>query len=194
MRLLILVIHICGGVVGLVSGIAAVSFRKGSARHRIAGNIFFISMLTNGSTAALLGNVFGGAITFYLVTTGWLVYSNYGPPDVLKLEENYKPVRGEDEVLIEGLNLKGADFVSPSRQLLVFQLSFNQNRNIRVGVFPERVKVLISLASSCCIALKDGSACETDVCKGIQNAANRPAAMTKNLLKLSRSFRAFVQF
>jgi len=72
MRLPILVIHICGGVVGLLSGIAAVSFRKGSARHRIAGNIFFISMLTNGSTAALLGNVFGGAITFYLVTTGWL--------------------------------------------------------------------------------------------------------------------------
>ena len=72
MRLPILVIHICGGVVGLLAGIAAVSFRKGSARHRVAGNIFFISMLTNGSTAALLGNVFGGAITFYLVTTGWL--------------------------------------------------------------------------------------------------------------------------
>ena len=72
MRLLILVIHICGGVVGLLSGVAAVSFRKGSYRHRVAGNIFFISMLTNGATAALLGNVFGGAITFYLVTTGWL--------------------------------------------------------------------------------------------------------------------------
>src|SRR6266550_5773777 len=72
MRLPILVIHICGGVVGLLAGIAAVSFRKGSARHRVAGNIFFISILTNGSTAALLGNVFGGAITFYLVTTGWL--------------------------------------------------------------------------------------------------------------------------
>src|SRR6266478_8742119 len=72
MRFPILVIHICGGVLGLLSGIAAVSFRKGSPRHRMAGNIFFISMLTNGSTAALLGNVFGGAITFYLVTTGWL--------------------------------------------------------------------------------------------------------------------------
>ena len=29
-------------------------------------------MLTMASTAALLGNVFGGAFTFYLVTTGWL--------------------------------------------------------------------------------------------------------------------------
>ena len=72
MRLPILIVHICGGVVGLLSGVAAVSFRKGSPRHRMAGNIFFISMLTNGSTAALLGNVFGGASALYLVTTGWL--------------------------------------------------------------------------------------------------------------------------
>jgi len=46
MRLPILIIHICGGVIGLLSGVAAVSFRKGSPRHRKAGNIFFISMLT----------------------------------------------------------------------------------------------------------------------------------------------------
>jgi hypothetical protein len=38
----------------------------------MAGNIFFISMLTMASTAALLGNVFGGASALYLVTTGWL--------------------------------------------------------------------------------------------------------------------------
>jgi hypothetical protein len=72
MRLAILVIHICGGIVGLLSGVAAVSFRKGSPRHRLAGNIFFIAMLTMASTAACLGNVFGGALTFYLVTTGWV--------------------------------------------------------------------------------------------------------------------------
>src|SRR5258707_17829 len=72
MRLPILIIHISGGVVGLLSGIAAMTFRKGSPRHRLAGNIFFISMLTMASTAAYLGNVFGGALTLYLVTTGWL--------------------------------------------------------------------------------------------------------------------------
>jgi hypothetical protein len=48
------------------------SFRKGSHRHRMAGNIFFISMLTMASTAAYLGNLFGGASALYLVTTGWL--------------------------------------------------------------------------------------------------------------------------
>jgi hypothetical protein len=38
----------------------------------MAGNIFFISMLTMASTATYLGNVFGGASALYLVTTGWL--------------------------------------------------------------------------------------------------------------------------
>jgi hypothetical protein len=38
----------------------------------MAGNIFFISMLTMASTAAYLGNLFGGASALYLVTTGWL--------------------------------------------------------------------------------------------------------------------------
>src|SRR5882762_5977297 len=72
MRLPILVIHICGGVVGLLSGVAVVSFRKGSPRHVLAGKVFVVSMLTMASTAAYLGNVFGGASALYLVTTGWL--------------------------------------------------------------------------------------------------------------------------
>lgn len=72
MRLAILLIHICAGIVGLLSGIAAVSFRKGSARHGTVGNTFFVSMVIMAVTAALLGNVFAGAMTIYLVTTGWL--------------------------------------------------------------------------------------------------------------------------
>ena len=72
MRLPILVIHICGGVVGLLSGFAAMSFRKGSRRHRLAGNVFFVAMLVMGSSAAYLGNVVGGLLACYLVATGWL--------------------------------------------------------------------------------------------------------------------------
>jgi hypothetical protein len=73
-----LIAHICGGTVGLFSGAVAMSFRKGSRAHGIAGNVFFISMLTLGSTGAYLGvlksqfgNVIGGAMTCYLVTTAW---------------------------------------------------------------------------------------------------------------------------
>src|SRR5215471_9159168 len=79
MRLPLLVLHITGGIIGLLSGGAAMSFRKGSYWHCIAGNVFVISMLTMGACGSYLAllkhqtnNVFGGLLTFYLVTTGWL--------------------------------------------------------------------------------------------------------------------------
>jgi hypothetical protein len=72
MRLPLLVIHIAAGVLGIISGAGALSFRKGSRRHGLAGNVFFGAMLVMGSSAAILGNVFGGLFACYLVTTGWL--------------------------------------------------------------------------------------------------------------------------
>jgi hypothetical protein len=75
----ILIVHICGGVVGLVSGTAAMCFRKGSPRHVLAGRIFVASMLTMGALAAYLAivrhqpnNIGGGILTVYLVGTAWL--------------------------------------------------------------------------------------------------------------------------
>src|SRR6266403_4502397 len=74
-----LIVHILGGVVGLVSGTAALAFRKGSPRHVLAGRIFVASMLTMGAFAAYLAivrhqpnNIGGGILTFYLVGTAWL--------------------------------------------------------------------------------------------------------------------------
>ena len=72
MRLPILVIHICGGVLGVISGFAAMALRKGGRWHRAAGNVFFVAMLVMGSTAAYLGNVVGGLLACYLVATAWL--------------------------------------------------------------------------------------------------------------------------
>ena len=75
----ILIVHISGGMSALLSGAAAMVFRKGSGRHRLAGKIFVISMLSMAAAAVYLafmkhdmGNVFGGVTTFYLVTTAWL--------------------------------------------------------------------------------------------------------------------------
>src|SRR5438045_8572902 len=75
----ILILHICGGTSALFSGAAAMSFRKGSRRHRMAGNVFVISMLSMAAAAVYLAfmkqqisNVFGGILTLYLVTTGWV--------------------------------------------------------------------------------------------------------------------------
>lgn len=79
MRLPFLILHISAGIVGLISGAFAMTFRKGSERHRMAGDIFVVAMLTMGlcgSYLALLkhqtNNVFGGLLTFYLITTAWL--------------------------------------------------------------------------------------------------------------------------
>lgn len=75
----ILLVHILGGTIGLVSGTAAMSFRKGSPRHVLAGKIFVASMLIMAAGAAYLGitrhqpnNVGGGIFTFYLILTAWL--------------------------------------------------------------------------------------------------------------------------
>ena len=75
----ILLFHICSGTIGVLSGFAAISLRKGSRRHRVVGNVFFISMLGLGASGAYMGfmksqvtNVMAGVITLYLVATSWV--------------------------------------------------------------------------------------------------------------------------
>ncbi len=75
----ILIVHICAGTLGLLSGTAAMCFRKGSPRHVLAGRIFVASMLTMGVFAVYLAitrhqpnNIGGGILTVYLIGTAWL--------------------------------------------------------------------------------------------------------------------------
>lgn len=75
----ILAVHVAGGTLGLVSGAAALSFRKGSRWHALAGKVFVASMLAMAAGAIPLafwkheaGNVIGGIFTFYLILTAWL--------------------------------------------------------------------------------------------------------------------------
>lgn len=77
-------IHICMGLIGLLSGIAALSFHKGSYLHRTAGNIYFISMLTMSALGAYgayfvpeMISVLVGILTFYLVATAWMTVKRY---------------------------------------------------------------------------------------------------------------------
>jgi hypothetical protein len=74
-----LFVHIAGGSVGLLSGTAAIIFRKGSRRHALAGRIFVVAMLTMAILAVYLAvlkkqpnNIGGGIFTFYLIATAWL--------------------------------------------------------------------------------------------------------------------------
>jgi hypothetical protein len=75
----VLHLHIGSGAVGMLSGFVAMSFRKGSRRHALAGDVFVISMLILSASGVLLaaaksqpGNILGGTLTFYLVATAWM--------------------------------------------------------------------------------------------------------------------------
>jgi hypothetical protein len=75
----LLPVHIGGGILGILSGTAALSFRKGSPRHVLAGKVFVASMLTMAAAAVYLAilkhqtpNILAGFLAFYLITTGWL--------------------------------------------------------------------------------------------------------------------------
>jgi uncharacterized membrane protein len=81
----VLVLHICSGIAGVLSGGAAIVFLKGSRRHRAAGNVFVISMLSLGATGVYLavvthtpGNIFGGTLTMYLVATARMTATRTG--------------------------------------------------------------------------------------------------------------------
>ena len=78
---LILFLHIAGGTVGIISGATALLTRKGGRRHRAAGTVFLVSMLTMATIGAAtspflpvpsMTNVVAGILTFYLVATGWM--------------------------------------------------------------------------------------------------------------------------
>ncbi|NAY92177.1 hypothetical protein GTQ34_09620 [Muricauda sp. JGD-17] len=70
------IIHIIAGTIALLSGGGALIFRKGGAYHGKTGNVFYISMLIMGVTAAGLAvyvskplSVVGGVLSCYLVVT-----------------------------------------------------------------------------------------------------------------------------
>jgi hypothetical protein len=81
----LLVLHIAGGVVGIVAGGVAIAFRKGGPRHALAGNIFFAAMLAMASVGGFVAPFLlsrhgdpkwfdstAGFFTCYLVVTSWL--------------------------------------------------------------------------------------------------------------------------
>ncbi|MDQ8754862.1 DUF2306 domain-containing protein [Sphingosinicella sp. LHD-64] len=74
----IMLVHIIGGSIALLSGAAALILRKGSRWHAQAGTAFFAAMLVLAGTGAVIaalkperGTAVIGIFTCYLVTTAW---------------------------------------------------------------------------------------------------------------------------
>ena len=99
------ILHIAGGVIGLLSGILAMTARKGGRLHRIAGNTFFVSMMVMAVFAVYLGvvmpgalvNVFIGVFVAYLLATAWITIRRpngvIGFPEKIGLVVSLGPVR-----------------------------------------------------------------------------------------------------
>jgi uncharacterized membrane protein len=80
----LLVTHIGGGAIGIVSGFVALLSSKGERLHRMAGTVFFAAMLAMATIGATVSpflptgflqetpNVIAGVMAFYLVLTGWM--------------------------------------------------------------------------------------------------------------------------
>ena len=77
---LLLVAHIAGGSMGIVSGGVAMFARKGGRWHAVAGTVFFIAMLTMAGVASVTApfladgrwtNTTAAVFTLYLITTSW---------------------------------------------------------------------------------------------------------------------------
>ena len=73
---IMLLVHIIGGTLGLVSGFLALFAAKGAGLHRSSGTLFVYAMLTLGVSGAVLGvardepgNVVAGLLTAYMVVT-----------------------------------------------------------------------------------------------------------------------------
>ena len=80
MTKLVTILHVIAGTVGLLTGIASVSARKGARVHRVMGVLFCVSMLMMAVLADYLAvampeqipNLFIGTFTIYLVATAWM--------------------------------------------------------------------------------------------------------------------------
>lgn len=78
-----LTLHIGGGTLAILSGFAALAWRKGSARHALAGSVFLGAMLVmaamGGGLALAKGDVgtaSAALVATYLVATSWTTARN----------------------------------------------------------------------------------------------------------------------
>jgi uncharacterized membrane protein len=80
MTTLVIILHVFAGTIALLSGVVALGCRKGERVHRMAGTVFFVSMLVMAVLADYLAvalpdqlpNLFIGTFAIYLVTTAWM--------------------------------------------------------------------------------------------------------------------------
>jgi len=78
-------------------------------------------------------------------------------------------------------------------QPLVFSSSFQQDRNVQVGVFPKREEILIVLAAGSFVAHQDLGAAESKMGQGIFDLLRENSRVIEYLLESGSGFVAPAQ-
>lgn len=134
----LLTLHIAAGGVSLVAGAIALFSRKGFRAHRALGAVFCVAMLCMSAAGVVIAvvrnqpdNVVVGALTFYLVATGWLTV-----------------IRRADEMgFLEGIALIGAWTIVATASTYGLQAAQSDTR-LRGGVSAESFYGMAAIAAS----------------------------------------------
>ncbi len=72
------ILHTAAGLIAFITAVVALAWTKGAPAHRKSGKVFVATMVLMAGSGALIAlsmqvilSVIGGAITLYLVLTGW---------------------------------------------------------------------------------------------------------------------------
>lgn len=108
---ILLILHITGGSIGLITGAINIIRRKGDAIHKRVGRFFLYGMLTAGSSAVVMSLLHPnhflmivGLFTLYMVGTGYRYIH-------LRLMEIDNGPKNLDWVLTYGMGLAGILFI-----------------------------------------------------------------------------------
>ncbi len=77
---ILIILHVAGGTIGLISGTIAAAVVKGKKAHLLNGRIFFYAMLMTALSALIISNLPGhhniflfavGGFTLYMISSGY---------------------------------------------------------------------------------------------------------------------------
>ena len=85
---ILIVVHIAGGTIGLISGTIAASVAKGKTAHLISGKIFFYSMLVTALAALVISNLPEHHNIFLFAVGGFTLYLNCSGYRIVWIKRN----------------------------------------------------------------------------------------------------------
>lgn len=172
----IMLVHIVGGSVALLSGTAALAVRKGSRWHARTGTAFFAAMLVMAGTGAVIaalkperGTAVIGLFTCYLVATAWSAAR----------QRDGRPGRIDHAALVVGLGCLAA--------LLSFGVSGLNDPDGRVDSLPWQVHFVFGAVAALAVSL-DVSFLLRGQLTGVQRIGRHLWRMSTAMLIATSSF------